>query len=95
MTLTAGLGPLGVDPAGWFTPALPNGAVYVEPHKRRIRALLNGQPVIDTEGALMVHRRGHALSYAFWRTKSATLRTNRCPKPPVTPRTLGRRRLLV
>jgi len=65
MTLTAGLGPLGSDPAGWFTPPLPHGVVYVEPHPRRIIALLGGRTVIDTEQALMVHRRGHALSYAF------------------------------
>lgn len=32
MTLTAGHGPLSADPAGWFTPALPDGTVYAEPH---------------------------------------------------------------
>ena len=39
--------------------------VFVEPHPRRVVAELGGRAVIDTEQALMVHRRGHPLSYAF------------------------------
>jgi hypothetical protein len=39
--------------------------VFVEPHARRVVAKAGGRPVIDTEQALMVHRRGHALSYPF------------------------------
>jgi uncharacterized protein (DUF427 family) len=65
MSLVAGYGPFGLDPAGWFSPPLPDAALYVEPHPRRIVALLDGRTMIDTEHALMVHRRGHALSYAF------------------------------
>ncbi|MDT5323783.1 MAG: hypothetical protein QOF25_935 [Mycobacterium sp.] len=65
MSLVAGRGPLSADPAGWFSPALPDDVVFVEPHPRRIVAQVNGRTVIDTEHALLVHRRGHALSYAF------------------------------
>jgi uncharacterized protein (DUF427 family) len=65
MSLVAGRGPLSQDPAGWFTPPLPDDVVYVEPHPRRVQALRNGHKVIDTELALLVHRRGHPLSYAF------------------------------
>lgn len=65
MTLTAGHGPLSADPAGWCHPPLPADAVFVEPHPRRVLALVDGHPVIDTEAALLVHRRGHPLSYAF------------------------------
>ena len=65
MSLVAGRRPFGLDPAGWFSPSQPDAAVYVEPHPRRIVAVLNERTVIDTEQALMVHRRGHALSYAF------------------------------
>jgi uncharacterized protein (DUF427 family) len=65
MTLVAGRGPLGNHPAGWFSPPLPAEVVYVEPHPRRVQALRGGQPVIDTEHALLVHRRNHPLSYAF------------------------------
>jgi uncharacterized protein (DUF427 family) len=65
MSLVAGRGPFGQDPAGWFTPSIPTQPVYVEPHPRRIQALVGGRPVIDTERALMVHRLGQPLSYAF------------------------------
>ncbi|MBJ7336631.1 DUF427 domain-containing protein [Mycolicibacterium sp.] len=65
MSLVAGRGPLSADPAGWFTPPLPADVVFVEPHPRRIQAIRDGHIVIDTERALLVHRRGHALSYAF------------------------------
>jgi uncharacterized protein (DUF427 family) len=46
-------------------PGIPPGAVYVEPHPRRIVALRGGRPVLDTEHALLVHRPGRTLSYAF------------------------------
>lgn len=65
MTLTAGGGPLADHPAGWFTPPLPADVVYIEPHPRRVQAYRGGQEVIDTEHALLVHRRNHPLSYAF------------------------------
>ena len=65
MTLVAGRGPLSSDPAGRFSPPVSADLVYIEPHPRRVQAFLDGRLVIDTEGALMVHRRGQPLSYAF------------------------------
>jgi uncharacterized protein (DUF427 family) len=65
VSLTAGRGPLGPDRAGWFSSPVPDGVVFVEPHPRRITAELDGHTVIDTERALLVHRVGHPLSYAF------------------------------
>jgi uncharacterized protein (DUF427 family) len=65
MTLVAGRGPLSSDPAGRFFPPVPADVVYIEPHPRRVQALRDGRPVIDTERAMMVHRRGHPLSYVF------------------------------
>lgn len=65
MTLTSGGGPLGPAPSGRFAPPLPPGVTYLEPHPRRIVAELGGRTVIDTEGALMVHRSGQPPSYAF------------------------------
>lgn len=65
MSLVAGRGPLSGDPAGRFSPALPSEVVFVEPHPRRVQAFRNGRAVIDTERALLVHRRGRPLSYAF------------------------------
>lgn len=65
MSLTAARGPLGPDPAGRFSPPLPDDVVFIEPHPRRIQAILDGDTVIDTESALMVHRIGRPLSYVF------------------------------
>src|ERR1700742_1031584 len=65
MTLVAGRGPLSADPAGRFSPAVPAGVVYVEPHPRRVQAVQGGRVVIDTEQALLVHRQGRPLSYVF------------------------------
>src|SRR5271170_5632032 len=65
MSLVAARGPLSNEPAGWFSPRLPSDVVYVEPHPRRVQAFRGGRTVIDTERALLVHRRNHPLSYAF------------------------------
>ena len=65
MSLVAGRGPLSSQPAGWFSCPLPDDVVFVEPHPRRIKAVRGDRVVIDTERALMVHRRGHPLSYVF------------------------------
>jgi uncharacterized protein (DUF427 family) len=65
MSLVAGRGPLSTDPAGRFSPPVPAGLVYIEPHPRRVQAFQDGRLVIDTERALLVHRPGHPLSYAF------------------------------
>jgi uncharacterized protein (DUF427 family) len=68
MSLVAGHGPLSNDPAGWFSPPykpLRADVVYVEPHPRRVQALLGGRTVIDTEHVLLVHRQNRPLSYAF------------------------------
>jgi uncharacterized protein (DUF427 family) len=65
VSLVAGRGPLSKDPAGWFSPPLADDVVFVEPHPRRVQAIRDGHTVIDTERALLVHRRDHPLSYAF------------------------------
>lgn len=65
MSLVAGRGPFGHDPAGWFTPPVALPVVFAEPHPRRIRAVLGGRTVLDTEHALLVHRLGAPLGYAF------------------------------
>lgn len=65
MSLVAGRGPLGPDPAGWFSEPVPCDIAYVEPHPRRVQAVIGTTTVIDTERALMVHRAGRPLSYVF------------------------------
>jgi uncharacterized protein (DUF427 family) len=82
MSLVAGRRPLSVDPVGWFSTPLPADVVYLEPHARRIHAVLNGRTVIDTEHALVVHRRDHALSYAFPADEVAALPGDAVPEAP-------------
>ena len=65
MSLVAGRGPLSKEPAGWFSCPLPDDVVFAEPHPRRIQAFRDGGKVIDTERALLVHRRGQPLAYVF------------------------------
>lgn len=82
MSLTAGTGPLSRDRAGAFSPSLDGDLVYIEPHPRRIQAVLGGRTLIDTEGALMVHRRGRPLSYAFAAEDVTGLPTTPVPEAP-------------
>jgi uncharacterized protein (DUF427 family) len=85
MTLVAGRGPLSSDPAGRFSPLLPSDpdiGVYIEPHPRRVQAFRSGHPVIDTERALMVHRRGRPLSYVFPADEVGDLPTEPEPEAP-------------
>ena len=66
MSLTAARGPFGADPEGWASPPLPaGGSVFIEPHPRRIQAVRGDETVLDTERALLVHRPGRALAFAF------------------------------
>ena len=82
MSLVVGRGPLGSDPAGWFSAPLPDELVYVEPHPRRIQAIRDGHVLIDTERALMVHRRNQPLSYAFRKEDVADLPNEPEPEAP-------------
>jgi uncharacterized protein (DUF427 family) len=82
MTLVAGHGPLSSDPAGRFSPPVPDGVVYIEPHPRRVQAVRDGRLVIDTERALMVHRRDHPLSYVFPVDEVGDLPTEPEPEAP-------------
>ena len=82
MTLTAGRGPLGADPAGWFSAPLPKDVAYIEPHPRRIQGIVDGWSVIDTEHVLLVHRVGHPLSYAFPAYEVGDLPNEGVPEAP-------------
>jgi uncharacterized protein (DUF427 family) len=65
VTLTTGRGPFGPDPGGWSEPPSPAPEVYVEPFLRRVRAVVGDRTVVDTERALLVHRRGKPPSFAL------------------------------
>jgi uncharacterized protein (DUF427 family) len=83
MSLSMVRGPLGSDPAGHFSTPMPEGGViYVEPHPRRIQALIGERTVIDTEHARMVHRPGRTLAYAFPADEVGDLPTEPAPESP-------------
>lgn len=65
MSLTTGRGPLSAEPAGRFSAPVPEHLVYVEPFRRRVRAVAAGRTVIDSERVLLVHRQGRPPAYAF------------------------------
>jgi uncharacterized protein (DUF427 family) len=65
VSLTTGRGPLSDRPAGRFNAAVPDGLTYVEPFRRRVRAVAGGREVVDCERALLVHRAGRPPAYAF------------------------------
>lgn len=82
MSLVAGSGPLSRDRAGQLSPPAEGDLVYIEPHPRRVQAVLDGRTVVDTERALMVHRRGEPLSYAFAADEIGDLPNTQVPEAP-------------
>lgn len=65
MSLSTGRGPLSAQPAGRFTAPVPAEVAYIEPFRRRVRGVKNGQTLIDSERVLLVHRPGRPPDYAF------------------------------
>jgi uncharacterized protein (DUF427 family) len=65
VSLSTGRGPLSARPAGRFTAPMPSGVAYLEPFRRRVRAVKDGQTLIDSERVLLIHRPGRPPSYAF------------------------------
>jgi uncharacterized protein (DUF427 family) len=82
VSLTTGKGPLGKDRAGRFSQPVPEGVVYVEPHARRVQAVIDGTTVVDTEHALIVHRPGRPLTFAFLPDDVAGLPSEPEPEAP-------------
>ena len=82
MSLVAGSGPLSGDRAGQLSPPIAGDVVYIEPHPRRVQGIRGGRTVIDTERALMVHRRGSPLSYAFAADEIGDLPADPVPEAP-------------
>lgn len=65
MSLTAAKAPFGPDREGHFDFDAPDRAVYVERFPRRVRAVLGGRTVVDSEAVMMIHETGSLPSYAF------------------------------
>jgi len=65
MTLTMGRGPFGHQPAGTFNFETPDTVVFVEPFNRRVRAVLDGVTVVDSERVCLVYESRTLPHYAF------------------------------
>lgn len=65
MTLTIGTGPFGPHPAGRFDFDPPGHVVYVERLPRRVRGVVDGKAVVDSEDAVLVHETDNLPHYAF------------------------------
>ncbi|BBX17403.1 hypothetical protein CRI77_05440 [Mycolicibacterium duvalii] len=82
MSLVVGHGPLSAERAGVLIPPVRGDLVYIEPHPRRIEAYRGDQRVLETERALMVHRRGDVLRYAFQVDDIGDLPADPVPEAP-------------
>lgn len=65
MSLTAGRGPFGRKRGGHFDFDAPDHVVYVEDFPRRVRAVIAGRVVIDSDDTVLVHETGALPHYAF------------------------------
>jgi len=65
--LTKGSGPFGEHPAGSFNfdPQAPEHVLYVERCPRRVRVVLGGETVADSEDVLLLHPPGRTPTYLF------------------------------
>ena len=80
MSLVTGRGPLSKDPAGWFSPPLPDDVVFVEPHPRRVQAMRDGAWCSTPSGRCSCTVPDARCSSRFRPTRSATFRTNPSPR---------------
>ena len=69
MSLTKGSGPFGEQPAGSFNfdPRAPEEVLYVERSARRVRVLLAGETIADSDEVLLLHPPGRTPTYVFQR----------------------------
>ena len=74
MALTKGSGPFGEHPAGRFNfePQARGPVLYVESSPRRVRVVLGGETVADSNGVLLLHPPGRTPTYLFPRERVRT-----------------------
>jgi uncharacterized protein (DUF427 family) len=65
MSLTIGRGPFGPDAAGRFNFTAPERVVLVDAFPRRVRAVRDGEVVVDSQNVKLVHETGRLPRYAF------------------------------
>ena len=64
VALATGSGPLSATTDGVLVPPPDGPTAFVQPYPRRVRAVLHGVTVVDTEGAAMLHAPGRLA--ALW-----------------------------
>jgi uncharacterized protein (DUF427 family) len=79
MSLTKGSGPFGAQPAGRFNfdPRAPEDVLYVETSPRRVRVMLGGETVAESNEVLLLHPPGRTPTYLFPRRHVRTARFER------------------
>lgn len=68
MALTLGTGPFGKQSTGTFnfdTSALKSHTLYFEDSSKRVRAVFNGETVVDSRRVRLLHETGHLPVYYF------------------------------
>lgn len=65
MSLTVGSGPFGHRPTGRFDFDAPREITFVEVHPPRVRAIKDGETVVDSRRVRLVYRTGSLPRYAF------------------------------
>ena len=65
MSLTVGSGPFGRAPGGVFNFEPPEGVLYFEDSPRWVRAVFNGETIVDSRCAKLLHESGHLPVYYF------------------------------
>jgi uncharacterized protein (DUF427 family) len=73
MSLTMGRGPFGHKPAGTWDFEPPARVTYVEPFPRRVRGMLGGETVVDSDAVQLVH---HSRQLPYWVFPTADVRVN-------------------
>lgn len=80
MGLTVGNGPFGNRPAGSFDFEPPAEVTYVEPFPRRVRGIVGGKPVVDSDDVRLVH---HSKELPRWSFPAGAVQVAADPDPAV------------
>jgi len=83
-----GRGPFSREPAGTFNfePPPPGSVLYLEPSPKRVRVILGGEVIADSQAAMLLHESGHQPVYYFPRADvraevlEPSERHTHCPK---------------
>jgi uncharacterized protein (DUF427 family) len=80
MGMTVGNGPFGQKPAGTWDFEPPARVTYVEPFPRRVRGMLGGATVVDSDAVKLVH---HSRHLPYWVFPAADVQVDATPSRAV------------